>query len=315
MVFSTLRLGSRGNRVKLLQKYLGIKADGIFGKATHNSVLKFQDKSNLLKDGIVGSLTLKKLISQNFDSSLINLVKPIISGKVSINPFDDTKLLAYKISSLFKNNKRIETNLVLGLDYIKPHIEVLGLDTLQRISHFFGHVRQEVGFNYHNEEGFNYSPQGLIKTFKFYRNNTSKAYLHGRHGGIKASQRDIANHVYSYRYGNGDVKSNDGWNYRGLGSLQVTFKTNNKRLDDLAEKLGLNLGTSYLGNPEIKLSPEHSLMSAGLYWKLRNLGDISNIVNKQSSYGITKFINRYTNSYDERWKHTKKLSKILGCYK
>lgn len=53
----TLRYGSRGNEVKMLQQYLGIKADGIFGRQTEEAVKKFQWKNGLVNDGIVGSKT------------------------------------------------------------------------------------------------------------------------------------------------------------------------------------------------------------------------------------------------------------------
>lgn len=54
----TMRRGSRGVDVKMLQTKLGIKADGIFGPATEFEVKEFQHKYNLVADGIVGKLTL-----------------------------------------------------------------------------------------------------------------------------------------------------------------------------------------------------------------------------------------------------------------
>ena len=60
---STLKVGSRGSKVKDLQKNLtklgystkGI--DGVFGKDTKNAVLAFQKACGLETDGIVGSKT------------------------------------------------------------------------------------------------------------------------------------------------------------------------------------------------------------------------------------------------------------------
>lgn len=54
----TMRRGSRGVDVKMLQTKLGLKADGIFGPATEFEVKEFQHKYNLVADGIVGKLTL-----------------------------------------------------------------------------------------------------------------------------------------------------------------------------------------------------------------------------------------------------------------
>jgi hypothetical protein len=54
-----LRKGSRGNNVKILQEFLEIEADGIFGGETENHVKKWQAKYGLEADGIVGSNTIK----------------------------------------------------------------------------------------------------------------------------------------------------------------------------------------------------------------------------------------------------------------
>ena len=56
-----LKLGSRGNDVKLLQEKLNLKVDGIFGPLTEEAVKDFQRSNGLKVDGIVGANTLSKL--------------------------------------------------------------------------------------------------------------------------------------------------------------------------------------------------------------------------------------------------------------
>ena len=56
-----LKLGSRGNEVKVLQEKLNLKADGIFGPLTEEAVKDFQKSNGLEVDGIVGADTLSKL--------------------------------------------------------------------------------------------------------------------------------------------------------------------------------------------------------------------------------------------------------------
>lgn len=66
---SVLKVGSRGATVQDTQKKLvalgynvgSTGADGIFGNATKNAVIKFQGSVGISKDGIVGSVTLAKL--------------------------------------------------------------------------------------------------------------------------------------------------------------------------------------------------------------------------------------------------------------
>ena len=56
-----LKLGSRGNEVKLLQEKLNLKVDGIFGPLTEEAVKNFQRSNGLKVDGIAGANTLSKL--------------------------------------------------------------------------------------------------------------------------------------------------------------------------------------------------------------------------------------------------------------
>lgn len=49
-----LRLGSKGEEVKILQTKLGILADGVFGKDTEKALRDFQAEKGLMSDGIAG---------------------------------------------------------------------------------------------------------------------------------------------------------------------------------------------------------------------------------------------------------------------
>lgn len=53
----TIRLGSTGETVKLLQRLLGVVADGVFGPLTEAAVRTFQRRHGLAVDGIVGPQT------------------------------------------------------------------------------------------------------------------------------------------------------------------------------------------------------------------------------------------------------------------
>ncbi|KHE70043.1 L,D-transpeptidase family protein [Halobacillus sp. BBL2006] len=60
----TLRYGSKGDSVKILQRKLSITADGSFGPQTLRAVKKFQTSKGLVADGIVGPKTRKALFSK-----------------------------------------------------------------------------------------------------------------------------------------------------------------------------------------------------------------------------------------------------------
>ncbi|MFF0144637.1 peptidoglycan hydrolase-like protein with peptidoglycan-binding domain [Amycolatopsis sulphurea] len=54
---ATVKRGSAGADVALVQRYLGLKADGIFGADTEAAVKRYQSAQHLTADGIVGPAT------------------------------------------------------------------------------------------------------------------------------------------------------------------------------------------------------------------------------------------------------------------
>lgn len=57
----TLNRGDRGNDVKIVQKIVGVKQDGIFGPDTEAAVKRYQRAHGLTADGIVGPKTQAKM--------------------------------------------------------------------------------------------------------------------------------------------------------------------------------------------------------------------------------------------------------------
>lgn len=60
----TLRVGSRGSDVGSLQKYLGLKADNIFGRMTASAVREWQAKNGLVADSVFGAKSFSKLMEE-----------------------------------------------------------------------------------------------------------------------------------------------------------------------------------------------------------------------------------------------------------
>ncbi len=58
----TLRKGSKGEGVKMMQEALGIDADGSFGPGTERKLKEWQAANGLTADGIAGPATLAKLL-------------------------------------------------------------------------------------------------------------------------------------------------------------------------------------------------------------------------------------------------------------
>ena len=58
---AVLNVGSTGDTVKAVQEFLGIGADGIFGRGTKRAIKQWQAANGLTADGVVGPATLKKM--------------------------------------------------------------------------------------------------------------------------------------------------------------------------------------------------------------------------------------------------------------
>jgi putative chitinase len=170
--------------------------------------------------------------------------------------------------------------------YVEPLIKVFKtyeINTPLRQAHFLAQVGHESGgFNF-TKENLNYSADALLKVFPKYFNADSAA-SHAR------NPQMIANRVYANRMGNGDVVSNDGYNYRGRGLIQLTGKTN---YTAFSKSVGLDL-TKVVPYLE---TPEGAAMSAGWFWDTNKLNAKADTDNIQS---VTKTINGGTHGIDDR---------------
>ena len=61
-IYETVRLGSRNETVKAVQRALGLKDDGDFGPRTEQAVKAWQAAHGLNPDGIVGPVTIKRML-------------------------------------------------------------------------------------------------------------------------------------------------------------------------------------------------------------------------------------------------------------
>jgi peptidoglycan hydrolase-like protein with peptidoglycan-binding domain len=56
-----VRIQRRGPSVRMLQRHLGISADGVYGPHTQRAVIRFQERHGIVSDGIVGPQTWQTL--------------------------------------------------------------------------------------------------------------------------------------------------------------------------------------------------------------------------------------------------------------
>lgn len=64
VALSTIRRGSKGPDVVVLQRRLGLTADGNFGPMTEAAVIAYQKRNGLVPDGVVGPKTWSSLMAK-----------------------------------------------------------------------------------------------------------------------------------------------------------------------------------------------------------------------------------------------------------
>lgn len=107
-------------------------------------------------------------------------------------------------------------------DVVFPRLEKKGLTNTKRWAAFLGTLRHETGGFHRFEENLNYSAKALIRVWphRFKKPGQAKR--------IARKPREIANHVYNGRMGN-RLGSDDGWNTRGSGLIQLTGMNNYRK--------------------------------------------------------------------------------------
>jgi len=177
---------------------------------------------------------------------------------------------------------------------ILPKYEIT---TANRIAGFFAQTGHESQSLKVLEENLFYRAETLDKIFPKYFKNA------GRNAAEYAKQpQKIANVVYANRMGNGDAASNDGFNFRGRGPIQLTGREN-------YTNFGKTVGLTAEQVIDYIQTKKGALESACWYWKSRNLNaacDASDIVK------MTKLVNGGTIGLEDRRKHYNEALAILG---
>ncbi len=149
------------------------------------------------------------------------------------------------------------------------------INTPLRICHFLAQVFHESAYLSVLRENLNYSAVGLVTTFPHYFPNIELA------NGYTHQPQKIANRVYANRMGNGNEISDDGFNFRGGGTLQITGKEN---YIEVGKRIGYDLGA----HPEFIVIPNIACLAAGDFWNEHSLNHLADVDNIKA---ITRLIN------------------------
>ena len=273
-----LKKGSKGEDVKKLQKFLGLKDDGDFGDKTEIAVKKWQKENGLKDDGIVGDGTWSKMF-----------------GGVA--------------PSVIKEDVVIPKTGALNIDKLKGHIPdaviaqipetaaKFNITNNLRLAHFLSQCGHESGGFKAVSENLNYSADGLKKIFpKYFPGNLAESYAR--------NPEKIASKVYGGRMGNGDETTKEGFKFRGRGYIQLTGKANYTNFAKF-------IGEDTVANPDL-VATKYPLASAAFFFDSNKLWAICDKgADDATVTAVTKRVNGGTIGLPDRIKHFKEYYNLL----
>jgi putative chitinase len=183
-------------------------------------------------------------------------------------------------------------------DVLYDVLPLYNINTPERVAGFLAQTGHESMDYTTTVENLNYSAQGLHKTFprRFPTLASAKSF--------HRKPQLIANKIYSNRMGNGNPESNDGWNFRGRGLIQLTGKTNYTNFS----KFIFN-DLSLLNEPDlVEVNKRVCVLSACWYWQVN---DINQWCDKNNIVMMTKKINGGDNGLADRKVRYNKALNIL----
>lgn len=169
-----------------------------------------------------------------------------------------------------------------------------GISTQLRLMHFLAQVFHETGGLTRLEENLNYSIERLRAVWPTRFPTMESAQPYAR------NPPELARKVYGGRLGN--VRTEDGWNFRGRGLLQITGRGNYTRVGEILE---LDLVT----HPELAAKKEHAVAVGGCMWHLRGANAPAD---RDDIAGVTKAINGGDNGLPDRERWLARVKNALG---
>jgi len=272
-----LKVGSKGEEVKQLQRKLGVTDTGNFGPLTEAAVKKWQKENGLLDDGIVGESTWGKMFGGT---------QTVITEPAPVSNVGGLKLERLK--------GHIPDSVI---SQIPDTAQKFQINTPLRLAHFLAQCGHESGGFKATQENLNYSADGLKRIFpKYFPGNLAESYAR--------QPQKIAARVYGGRMGNGVESTGEGFKFRGRGYIQLTGKDN-------YTAFGKAINEDVLSNPDL-VSTKYALLSAAWFFsrnglhKMADEGSTDAVVTK-----ITRRVNGGTIGLADRIKHFKEYYELL----
>lgn len=156
-----------------------------------------------------------------------------------------------------------------AIPFILKHAPTYGIITKKQMAAFIATcVLESNAFNA-KRESFAYTAARLRAVFP-----SRVGSIDAAQALINKGQVAVANYLYGGRFGN-RVGTDDGWNYRGGGLIQNTFRDNYYELQH-------STGIAFGDNPKLIEDLEKSVIAAMAYWQSRGINDMAEKINVYS---------------------------------
>lgn len=244
--------------------------DGIAGTQTRAAVKAFQAKNDLLVDGIAGPDTLRILFPD----------KPIV-----VPPPVGATLSEGRLRRLWPHAKpEIVSGIAAAAGTVLP---LHGLTSIKRLVHFMAQVSHECGGGTIAEENLYYSAKRMTQVWPSRYPTIAAAAPYAQ------NPRALANKTYGGRMGN-RPGTDDGWNYRGRGLIQITGR-------DGYAQVGKIAGLDLVGNPALANEAHNLLLVAASFWTWKGLNAKADAgLTEAALVACTRAVNGGTNGLADR---------------
>jgi predicted chitinase len=164
----------------------------------------------------------------------------------------------FTVQDIKKISPRADSSLAKALVDAADDLQKADIRDRLRTAHFIAQVMTETNGLSRLDENMRYRFETLLRVFS----RTTISELKARE--IAGREQDIANWVYGNRLGNRGRHTQDGWNYRGSGYIQLTGRDNFRNR-------GREISIDLEGNPERARMARDGLLAAIAYWKAVNV--------------------------------------------
>ncbi len=216
--------------------------------------------TNILTQLLVDT-TNKAMEDEAFRNTLIERLGVTGSASTESRPYNLT------LANLRKVYSNINADAIPIILKLAPQYDIL---TKKQMCSFLSNcIVESNGFNA-KRESFAYTAARLRQVF-----STRIPSISAAKNLIAKGQVAVANYLYGGRYGN-RPNTNDGWDYRGGGVIQNTFRDNYFILQNMT-------GIKFGDNPKLIEDLENSVHAAMAFWQLNGCNEKAEKINVYSN--------------------------------